>query len=159
MTQDTVQRLDRAARRRRAQAGFTLTELMVTILIIGLLATVVTINVLPMISNARVTKVKGDLSSLETAVVDYYRVMGSYPSTQDGLGALVEVPVGHRRAEAYPPNGFIRRLPSDPWGNDYQFIRPGRSGEPYEIFSFGADGVPGGEGDDADITLDSLEQS
>ena len=137
-------------RTRRAAAGFTLIELMVVIVIIGLLATVVTLNVMPSQDRAMAEKAKADVSLLEQAL-DTYRLENlSYPRTEDGLQALLKPPAGLARPERYRAGGYIRRLPADPWGNPYQYAHPGRSG-PVDIYSFGADGVAGGEGDDADI--------
>ena len=131
-------------RRRRSLAqgnrerGFTLVELMVVIVIIGLLATVVVVNVLPAQDTARVKKAEADISLLEQAAEMYRLNKLNYPSSGEGLQALVA-------------EGFIKRLPDDPWGNPYRYAAPGRDGRPFDIFTQGADGREGGEGDDADI--------
>ncbi|HMP61730.1 MAG TPA: type II secretion system major pseudopilin GspG [Phenylobacterium sp.] len=137
-------------RRPAAEAGFTLVELMVVVVILGLLATVVMINVLPSQDRAMREKAKADISILEQAL-DTYRLENlAYPTTEQGLRALVEPPAGPSRPHRYRQGGSIRRLPEDPWGNPYQYANPGRQGR-YDVYSFGADGAPGGEGDGADI--------
>ncbi|MDH5824143.1 type II secretion system major pseudopilin GspG [Luteimonas sp. RD2P54] len=130
--------------------GFTLVELMVVIVIIGLLATVVMINVLPSQDRAMVEKARADISVLEQAIETYRLENLSYPRTGDGLEALLRPPAGLARPERYRQGGYIRRLPEDPWGNPYQYAQPGRDGS-FDVYSFGADGQEGGEGDGADI--------
>ena len=135
---------------RRASAGFTLVELMVVIVIIGLLATVVMINVMPSQDRAMVEKARADVSVLEQAVETYRLENLVYPRTEQGLDALLRAPAGLARPERYRKGGYVRRLPTDPWGNPYQYRQPGRKGA-FDIFSFGADGAEGGDGDNADI--------
>ena len=120
------------------EEGFTLVELMVVIVIIGLLATVVVINVLPAQDTARMRKAEADIATLEQGIEMYRLNRMNYPSTGDGLQALVS-------------EGFIKRLPDDPWGNPYRYAVPGRDGQPFDVYTYGADGREGGEGDDADI--------
>ncbi|MDP2214172.1 type II secretion system major pseudopilin GspG [Phenylobacterium sp.] len=133
-----------------SEAGFTLVELMVVVVIIGLLATVVMINVLPSQDRAMREKAKVDISTLEQAVETYRLEMLAYPTTDQGLSALVQAPPGVARADRYRDGGYIRRLPEDPWGNPYQYAYPGERGR-FDVYSFGADGAKGGEGEDADI--------
>lgn len=135
--------------RRRAH-GFTLVELMVVIVIIGLLSTVVMINVMPSQDRAMSEKARADISVLEQAVETYRLDNLAYPRTEHGLGALLKAPPGLARPERYRQGGYIRRLPDDPWGNAYQYRQPGRSGS-FDVFSYGSDGVEGGEGDAADL--------
>ncbi|QQQ19756.1 type II secretion system major pseudopilin GspG [Brevundimonas vitis] len=146
-----------AARRRAASGsalnreGFTLVELMVVIVIIGLLATVVAINVLPSQDRAMVGKARADISVLEQAIETYRLDNLTFPTSQQGLQALVAPPADLARPERYRQGGYIRRLPEDPWGNPYQFRRPSAHGQQFDVYSYGADGKEGGEGDDADL--------
>lgn len=140
----------RRIRRRPAEAGFTLTELMVVIFILGLLATVVLINVMPSRDRAMTEKARADIGALEQALELYRLDINTYPATQQGLEALVEPPAGLAQPEKYRAGGYIRSLPDDPWGNPYQYVAPGAAG-PFDLYSLGADGALGGEGLDADI--------
>jgi len=132
------------------EAGFTLVELMVVIVIIGLLATVVIVNVLPSQGKAMREKAKADVALLEQAIEMYRLDMLTYPRTEDGLQALVMPPAGGGNADRYRPGGYLKRLPDDPWGNGYQYLQPGTHG-PFDVYSLGADGREGGEGENADI--------
>lgn len=133
------------------QAGFTLTELMVVLFIIGLLSTIVLINVLPSQDRAMVTKAKADIATLESAMESYRLDQLTYPSAADGLAALESPPASLADPSRYPRGGYIRSLPTDPWGRPYELAVPGRNGDPFSIFSLGADGAPGGSDDNADI--------
>ena len=136
----------RPPKRRKAEEGFTLVELMVVLVIIGLLATVVLVNVLPSQGKAMTTKAKADIATLEQAMEMYRLDNFSYPSGGDGLQALVRPPAtGSARS-----GGYVKNLPNDPWGRAYQLAVPGRQ-SPFDIYSLGADGAPGGEGENADI--------
>ncbi len=135
---------------RTGKDGFSLMELMVVLVILGILATVVVINVLPSRDRAMTEKARTDIRTLEQAVELYQLEMLSYPSTGDGLDALVGGPSDTGAAARFPSGGFIRRLPNDPWGNPYQYLYPGEHGE-FDIFTLGADGRAGGEGQNADI--------
>jgi len=139
-----------AAREPVDENGFTLVELMVVIVIIGLLATVVLINVLPSQDRAMVTKAKADIATLEQAMEMYRLDNMAYPAGGDGLRALTSPPPGLAQPGRYRPGGYIKKLPDDPWGRPYQLQVPGKTG-PFDIFSLGSDGTPGGEGDAADI--------
>lgn len=133
----------------RKERGFTLLEIMIVIVILGLLAAVVAPNVLSNQDKAMVKKAQADIAALEQAV-DMYRMDNFvYPSTDDGLDALVEKPSG-KALKNYNPDGYIKRLPRDPWGNEYQYLYPGKRGK-YDIYSFGADGMLKGEGFAADV--------
>ena len=131
------------------EEGFTLIELMVVIVILGLLATVVLVNVLPSQDKAMVTKARADIATLDQAMEMYRLDNFSYPAGASGLQALVTQPAD-AQAGRYRPGGYIKNLPKDPWGRPYQLAVPGRSG-PFDIYSLGADGAPGGEGQNADI--------
>jgi general secretion pathway protein G len=136
--------------RKRDERGFTLLELMVVIVIIGLLATVVVVNVLPSRDRAMVEKAKADIALLEQALEMYRLDNLTYPTTAQGLAALVQPPAGLADPARYRRGGYIKRLPDDPWGRAYQYMSPGSRGE-MDIYSLGADGQPGGDGDNADI--------
>jgi general secretion pathway protein G len=138
----------RKIEQRRRRAGFTLVELMVVIVIIGLLATVVAINVLPSQDRAMVGKAKADISTLEQAIETYRLDNLDFPAD---LQALVAAPTGLANPDRYRQGGYIRRLPQDPWGNSYGYRRPSTHGGQFDVFSLGADGKEGGEGNDADL--------
>ena len=132
---------------RKNEEGFTLIELMVVIVIIGLLTTIVVINVMPAQDKAMVQKAKTDVALLEQAVERYRLDNLAYP---DEITALIEPPAGLVRPERYARGGYVKRLPEDPWGQAYQYASPGKHG-PFDVYSLGADGREGGEGEDADI--------
>ena len=135
--------------RRSAEGGFTLVELMVVIVILGLLATIVALNVIPQGERAKVEKAKADIATIEDGLDTYKLQNFNYPSTTEGLQALVEAPAG-ADASRYQKGGYIKKLPKDPWGRDYLYASPGTHGD-IDIWSYGADGKEGGEGNDADI--------
>lgn len=135
-------------RKRQKRQGFTLVELMVVIVIIGLLATVVAINVLPSQDRAMVGKAKADISVLEQAIETYRLDNLTFP---DDLQGLVAAPSGLAQPERYRQGGYVRRLPEDPWGNPYQYRRQSAHGGQFDVYSLGADGKEGGEGNDADL--------
>ncbi|MEJ8679759.1 type II secretion system major pseudopilin GspG [Plesiomonas shigelloides] len=130
--------------------GFTLLEVMVVIVILGILASLVVPNLLGNKEKADQQKVVTDLVALENSL-DMYKLDNSvYPSTEQGLQALVSKPAGTPEPRNYRNGGYIKRLPQDPWGNEYQYLSPGEQGE-IDIYSLGADGQEGGEGTAADI--------
>ncbi|HTU13347.1 MAG TPA: type II secretion system major pseudopilin GspG [Allosphingosinicella sp.] len=129
--------LSQRGRIKKRESGFTLVELMVVIVIIGLLATVVIINVVPALDTASETKAKADIQMIDQAVQRYYLDNRRYPTTEEGLAAL---------------QPYLRRVSNDPWDRPYRYQAPGRNGQPYAISSLGADGREGGSGTDADIS-------
>jgi general secretion pathway protein G len=133
---------------RLAQAGFTLIELMVVLVIIGVLAALIVPNVLDRAEDARATAAKTDVNNLMQALKLYKLDNQRYPTSEQGLQALVARP----SAPPVPPNWkpYLDKLPNDPWGNAYQYLNPGIRGE-IDVMSLGADGQPGGEGKNADI--------
>lgn len=134
----------------RRQAGFTLIEIMVVVVILGILAAVVVPKIMDNPDKARVAKAKQDVRAIEAAL-DLYKLDNFYyPSTQQGLEALVTQPSGEPAAKNWKPGGYLKSPPKDPWGNPYQYLSPGTKGE-VDIFSLGADNRPGGEGAAADI--------
>jgi general secretion pathway protein G len=135
---------------RDQEKGFTLVELMVVIVIIGLLATIVVINVMPLGDKARVTKAKADIETISTGLESYRLSMGAYPTTDQGLQSLVAPPAGLSDPSAYQKGGYIKKLEKDPWGRPYMYASPGQHGA-FDVWSLGADGKEGGEGADADI--------
>lgn len=136
---------------KRHRNGFSLVELMVVIFIIGLLATVVLINVLPSQDKAMVVKARSDIATLEQGMEMYRLDMASYPGQGEGLTALKTPPANLSMPQNYRSGGYVKDVPSDPWGHPYQYQVPGRDGRAFEIFSLGADGQPGGTELNADI--------
>lgn len=142
-------------KRPNGEEGFTLVELMVVIVIIGLLATIVAINVIPATDTARIEKAKADISVIEQALEQYRLDNLIYPDQMQGLQALLSPPPGLPQPERYRRGGYIKKLPDDPWGRAYQYKIPAERG-PFDIYSLGADGQPGGTEDNADIHSASL---
>lgn len=134
---------------RRLQRGFTLIEVMVVVVILGILAAIVVPKVMDRPDQARATKARTDIAAIENALNLYKLDNYSYPSTSDGLAALVTPPAGDR-AQTWKSGGYLPRLPTDPWQRPYQYLNPGVHGT-IDIFTQGADGQPGGEGTNADI--------
>jgi general secretion pathway protein G len=132
------------------QPGFTLLEVMIVIAIIGILAALVVPKIISRPDEARVVSAKHDIASLMQALKLYRLDNLRYPTTEQGLLALVVRPTNAPIPPNWKAGGYVERLPKDPWGNPYPYLNPGLHGE-IDIFSFGADGAPGGEGTDADI--------
>jgi len=137
----------------RSQAGMTLIEIMVVITILGIIATIVTVNVLDRLDQAKVSATKTQIKSLEMALDEFRRDNGYYPTTERGLKALIEKPSIGRMPNNYPSHGYLKggKVPHDSFGGDFLYYSPGNNGNRYEIVSLGADGQEGGEDADADI--------
>ena len=132
------------------QQGFTLIEIMVVVVIFGILAALVVPQVMSRPDQAKVTVAQGDIKAI-AAALDMYRLDNHvYPSTQQGLEALVKKPSGMPAAKNWNKDGYLKRLPVDPWGNPYQYLAPGSQG-PFDLYSLGADGKEGGSENAADI--------
>jgi len=133
------------------KSGFTLIEIMAVVLIIGLLSTLVGIAIFPQIDKSRVNAARAQLKMLDAALETYRMDSARFPSTDQGLDALIVEPADARN---YQPGGYLRerRVPNDPWGNPFQYEAPGQNNpHSYDIWSWGADGQAGGEGVDTDI--------
>ncbi len=139
-----------ARRSMRSDSGFTLLELMIVIVILGILGAIVAPRLMDEPDKARVVQARLQIENLATAVKKFYLDNGFYPTTEQGLEALVSRPSAGRVPKNYPPNGYISKIPKDPWNNDYVYTAPGRK-TPFEIMSLGADGTEGGEGYAADV--------
>lgn len=133
-----------------SQSGFTLIEIMVVVVILGILAALVAPNILGRTGEARITAAQSDINSISNALDLYKLDNHAYPSTDQGLEALVSKPSGYPEPANWNPEGYLKNLPKDPWGNDYQYLSPG-SERAYDLYSLGADKREGGEGDNADI--------
>lgn len=143
----------RMMKTRMQQAGFTLVEIMVVVIIIGLLAGIVVPNVMDNLDKANVQKARADFSSLQTALKLYRIDNFNFPTTEQGLEALVTKTSIAPVPRNFKSSGYIDNLNKDPWGNDYQYMSPADDGKEYDIYSLGADGVSGGEGQNADISV------
>ena len=136
--------------RYKKQTGFTLIEVMVVVVILGILAAVVVPRIMDNPDKARITKAKQDIRALESALNLYRLDNYSYPTTDQGLEALSSRPSGSPEPANYKEGGYIRKLPKDPWGSDYLYLSPGEHSE-IDIYSLGSDAAPGGSGTGADI--------
>ena len=135
---------------RRRAGGFTLVEIMVVVVIIGILGALVVPKLMGRTGESRVTAAKVDISTLMQALKLYKLDNPRYPTTEQSLKALVEKPTAGPAANGWKAGGYIDKLPNDPWGHPYQYMQPGVHGE-VDLFSLGADGQPGGAGEDADV--------
>jgi general secretion pathway protein G len=142
---------------RSRQRGFTLIEIMVVVVIIGLLTAVVTTQVMGRVDDARANKVQQDIKALELALQMYRLDNSRYPTTDQGLMALVQKPTVEPIPSSWRPGGYLQRYSKDPWKEDYIYVSPGEHGE-YDLYSLGADKKEGGEGPDADIGNWNLDQ-
>jgi general secretion pathway protein G len=144
--------------RRTNEAGFTLIELMVVVVIIGILAGLIVPRIMGSDEKAREAKAKMQIESLETALKLYKLDNGSYPSTEQGLKALVEAPAAGNLAKNWRQGGYLEKgkIPKDPWGNEFIYVSPGSYGD-FDLSSLGADGEAGGEGKNKDINSWEIE--
>lgn len=133
--------------------GFTLIEIMVVVIILGLLASVVVPSVMDALDDAEINKARADMNALQTALKMYRMQNFAYPTTEQGLEALVEQPTLAPIPRNWKQGGYIEKLSKDPWGNDYIYSKPGEGGHEFDIMSLGADGISGGEGKNADISI------
>jgi general secretion pathway protein G len=133
-----------------ATRGFTLIEIMVVVVIMGILAALIVPKLMGRTDDARIIAAKQDIATLMQALKLYKLDNQRYPTTEQGLQALIEKPTSGPAADGWKTGGYLDKLPKDPWGNPYQYLYPGIKGE-IDVFSLGADGQPGGTGNDADI--------
>ena len=138
----------------RTQSGFTLIEIMAVVIIIGLLTGVVGFQIFQQVDKGRVTTARTQISTLE-GVLELYRMdNGRFPTTEQGLDALVQLPASDPVPRNYPTGGYLKggKVPADPWSNPYEYESPGQNNShAFDLWSLGGDGVPGGEGTDGDI--------
>ena len=136
------------------QSGFTLIEIMVVVVILGILGALIVPNVISKPEESRIAVAKADLRAVGTALEFYMLDNSTYPSSEQGLEALVSRPSGYPEARNWSPGGYLPKLPLDPWGEPYLYLSEGP--RHFEIYSFGADRREGGEGFDADIYFSEL---
>jgi general secretion pathway protein G len=146
-----MQNVSQRLKGQRRQRGFTLVEIMVVVVIIGILGALVVPKLLGRTGESRVTAARVDISTLMSALKLYKLDNQRYPTTEQGLQALIQKPTTGPAANGWKEGGYVERLPKDPWGNAYQYLSPGIHGGEVEIMSYGADGQPGGTGEDADV--------
>ncbi len=137
-------------RSRLGASGFTLIEIMVVVVILGILAALVAPNVIRRIDDAQIAKARQDIRAYETALNLFRLDNFKYPTTDQGLKALVQQP-GDTTIRNWKPGGYIDGLRKDPWGNDYLYLNPGSKGKEYDLYTLGADGQQGGDGINADV--------
>lgn len=134
---------------RRFERGFTLIEIMVVVIIIGLLAAIVAPQVIGRVDDAQIEKARADIRNIESALMLYKLDNFAYPTSEQGIDALVTKP-NDPNVRNWKTGGYIGRLPKDPWGNPYVYLYPGNNSE-FDVYTLGRDGRPGGEGIDADL--------
>jgi general secretion pathway protein G len=138
------------------RSGFTLIEIMVVIIILGILVGLIVPRFMEKPEKARVVKAQMQIESISAALKEYKLESGDYPTTEQGLEALVEKPSIGKIPKSYPEKGYLPKIPKDPWGNDYVYISPGEHGD-FDLISYGADGEEGGEGKNADVQSWEIE--
>jgi len=131
--------------------GFTLIELMAVLVILGILGTIVVVNVAPIFQRANLEKIKADMAQTSKALEIYKFNELTYPSTSEGLEALILPHSGLKNPFLYPEDGYISSLPMDPWCNEYIYENPPRKSKKFDLYTLGADGMEGGSGEDTDI--------
>ena len=141
-----MNKINQPIKARNKQRGFTLLEVMVVVVVIGLLGSVVVQNLMGNMDTAKLQKAVQDINALETSLSMYKMDNYKYPSTEQGLDALVEETDVEPLPRRFPNGGYVKRLPDDPWGNEYQLLNPGENGD-IDIFTMGPDGEPGTEDD------------
>ena len=137
--------------------GFTLIEIMVVVVILGILAAIVVPRFLDRPDQAKVTKAQVDMKGIEEALGMFKLDNGFFPTTDQGLKALVSIPETGRIPQKYAESGYLKKVPMDPWNNSYIYLSPGLHSKDYDLISYGADGESGGEGYDADINSWELD--
>jgi general secretion pathway protein G len=147
---DSTPNRARANRVTGAQRGFTLIEIMVVVVILGLLAAIVVPKIMSRPDEARAVAARADVAAIHQALKLYRLDNVAYPTTEQGLGALVARPTTNPIPQNWKTGGYLDRVPKDPWGREYQFLNPGLKGE-IDVFSLGADGQAGGEGVNGDV--------
>ncbi len=147
-----TRRLDQGRRGENAEAGLTLIEMIVVLAIIALIAALIVPNIIGRPDQARVTVADADLRTISASLKVYRLDNSAYPTTEQGLAALVKRPTTRPEPRVWPDGGYLEQLPKDPWGRAYVYRSPGESGSGFDLTSLGKDGKAGGEGLDADIT-------
>ena len=137
----------------RKMTGFTLIEIMVVVVILGILGALIVPNIIGRPDEARVTAAATDIQAIGNALELYRLDNGHYPSTEQGIEALVNQPTGYPAPRRWNQDGYLKKVPVDPWGEPYKFVSEGRA---MDVYSYGADQKEGGEGVDADIALSKL---
>jgi general secretion pathway protein G len=145
-----MQKAFNSSARRRFARGFTLVEIMVVVVILGILGAMVAPKLFGHVGQSKVAAAKVDIATVIQALKLYKLDNQRYPTTEQGLQALITRPTSGPAANGWKEGGYLDKLPKDPWGNPYQYLQPGIKGE-IDVFSLGADGQPGGAGEDADI--------
>jgi general secretion pathway protein G len=148
----------RPIHRRTGAAGFSLIEVMIVVVILAILATLLAPRVMGRTDDAKRAAAKAQIKNIESALQLYKLDNGIYPSSEQGLKALVEKPTSGPQAANWKAGGYLAKLPSDPWGNVYRYASPGPQGD-FEVLSFGADGVPGGDGKNSDVANWNIEKN